>query len=482
MSDTADVSEIDQSDGSTVESEDDDESSLDSVHLSWRMPPDESFSDWTIEILTTTTELAETEPEQKDVYHVHKCVLAVGRKKCRYFERLFQNPQFSESESRTSTIHLNSSAAAAFPSMLDYIYSPIRKLEINTENATALYFLGQYFENPPLRWQAVKFRQEDLSVTNIGSYYAQAKLFKQETFVGKIIKFCFENLEKITPDSDLIEVSDVEFWSKIVALTRGHEGSSQWFYNSKHLSRLLGNFISLHKDHFDATTFALFTDPACIVEIDESVAVALLQVEALLFPESKTCVNLSSLQRRCIEALARGWETIAARKLDLDLCGLNPILFRCTFKEALFSARRRLWMEKVKVQWRDKFDYKVDSRTLATRVLVSGAGSEEANGVYTARGSWCFNGLVFRKRMADENGGDVEIFLEGKNNDPSDILYWWICRNESENTSARWLYEQPMELENQFIPPCEGWECAHDGLLPAPTLTILWDDDFYKDT
>ena len=80
MSDTADVSEIDQSDGSTVESEDDDESSLDSVHLSWRMPPDESFSDWTIEILTTTTELAETEPEQKDVYHVHKCVLAVGRK------------------------------------------------------------------------------------------------------------------------------------------------------------------------------------------------------------------------------------------------------------------------------------------------------------------------------------------------------------------------------------------------------------------
>ena len=116
MSGTSVHPAIDQSDNAVDHKEESSPPppSLDSGHLSWRIPPEESFSDWTIKIVKTTESSTEAVPEQKDVYHVHKCVLAVGPKMCRYFERLFQNPQFSECESRTSTIQLCSSVAAAF--------------------------------------------------------------------------------------------------------------------------------------------------------------------------------------------------------------------------------------------------------------------------------------------------------------------------------------------------------------------------------
>ena len=51
-----------------------------------------------------------------------------------------------------------------------------------------------------------------------------------------------------------------------------------------------------------------------------------------------------------------------------------------------------------------------------------------------------------------------------------------------ENTNIRWFYEQPMTVTNKFIPLLEGWEKSYDGLLPVPTLTVLWDDDANQDT
>ena len=229
----------------------------------------------------------------------------------------------------------------------------------------------------------------------------------------------------------------------------------------------------------EATAFARFTDPACFVEIDESVAVELLQVEALLFPETKTAVNLSSLQDRCVEALARDWKSIDVPELELDLCDLNPILFRCTFEKAMASAQRRLWMEQVKVRMGD--------RKLPSQILVSGAGSEEANGVYAVQSAWCNDGLMFVKQTADENEGNYEICLASKAEETSGNLYWWIHWWTSqamteENTNIRWFYEQPMTVTNKFIPLLEGWEKSYDGLLPVPTLTVLWDDDANQET
>jgi hypothetical protein len=471
MSDTNLLPEIDQNDNNTAEDEDDSSRpppSLHSGHLNWRMPPEESFSDWTIEIITTKP--AEALLEQKDVYHVHKNVLAVGPKKCVYFERLFQNKQFSECEARTSKIELNTSAAAAFPCMLDYMYSPEHKLEIDTKNATALYFLGQYFENLCLRWQAAQFRQEDLSTANCGIYFAQAQLFKEEKLLERIAKFCFENLECITPDSDLIELSDMELWSKLFEWTRGDAGSSRWFYKSKHLSCLFGKYISLHKDDLDATTFTRFTAPACMVEIDKSAAVTLLQVEALLFPESKTSDDLSTLQTRCVEALARAWESIDVPKLEHDLSGLNPILFRCAFAKALATAKLHLWLENAKFEVENQVLPR--KQDLPSRILVSGAGSEEVNGIYTVlMDSWYNDALMFHKRAHDGNGG-FEISLI---DDLDDNVFWSIERYPTT------LYRKPIPTQdNQLLPPRQGWLWVH-GLLPAPTLTYLRDGDADQD-
>ena len=461
MSDANQLPEIDQKDNSSMEDEDDSSRpppSLDSGHLNWRMAPEESFSDWTIEI--STTESSQILLEQKDVYHVHKTVLAVGPKKCLYFERLFQNQQFSERETRTSKIQLNTSAATAFPCMLDHMYSPEHKLEIDTQNATALNSLGQYFGNHCLRWQAEQFRQNDLSIKSCGIYYAQAQLFKDVNFLERIAKFCFENLACITPDSDLIELSDMELWSKLFEWNRGDEGSSQWFYNCKHLSCLFGKYISLHEDHLDATTFTRLTSPACMVEIDNSAAVALLRAEALLFPDSKTSGDLSTLQTRCVEALVRAWESIDVPKLEHDLSGLNPILFCCTFTQTLTAAKLRLWVDQVKV---------VEGiQELPSRILVSGAGSEEVNGFYTVGlDEWYNNCLVFSKRASDGKKGRFEISLW---DDLDDNMFWSIAR------CSDLLYIQPEPiLDNQRLPPCRGWLKSDHGLLPAPTLSFLRD-------
>lgn len=103
--------------------------SLKSGHLSWRMPPEESYSDWTIEIVddskrnnTKETKDDKAHKEISRIYHVHKVTLAVGPKKSLYFERLFRymstNATIS-TKTKTSRIKLHAAAARAMPCFLD---------------------------------------------------------------------------------------------------------------------------------------------------------------------------------------------------------------------------------------------------------------------------------------------------------------------------------------------------------------------------
>lgn len=133
--------------------------------LDWRMDPAQSHSDWTIKITHEGETLC-------DIYHVHKCVIAVGAKRSEYFATLFGSQlPLRETANNTSNIELHKVAATAFPVLLDFMYSCKDKLQITTENSTALYYLAQYFQIKRLRWEARQFWQIDLSLENAGVYY-----------------------------------------------------------------------------------------------------------------------------------------------------------------------------------------------------------------------------------------------------------------------------------------------------------------------
>ena len=165
-------------DNSWVESDDDDNDSTSEQLALWRRDPEESFSDWTIEIsykiepantiedsdeyqvqadgrddekVSTNDERGHPHDEKQesktkdgmahnlerssahrrmkgvetitDTYHVHRCILASGTRKSGYFARLFRSGgRFAESKSRRSRISMDRLAAKYFPTLLDYIY------------------------------------------------------------------------------------------------------------------------------------------------------------------------------------------------------------------------------------------------------------------------------------------------------------------------------------------------------------------------
>jgi hypothetical protein len=114
---------------------------LQQTTLTWRLEPEESFSDWKIEVTTVKDALLkipqDVEPAAKrprndyqneleaatvEVYHVHKHMLGAGPRSSLYFARMFRS-QMSETNTSTSKIELDDAAAKAFPLMLDYMYS-----------------------------------------------------------------------------------------------------------------------------------------------------------------------------------------------------------------------------------------------------------------------------------------------------------------------------------------------------------------------
>jgi hypothetical protein len=199
--------------------------------LCWRMDPSESHSDWTVEIVSKSGGGTKV-----DKYHCHKSILAVGPR-CRsdYFAQLFQNgDRFAEGQSNTSRIELEVLAAEAFPVLLDFMY----RLHINSENAAALHYLGQYFGIRRLRWEARQFWTSDLTILNSGKYFVHARIFQDDKLLTSISKMCAENILQIPQTSSLPKVSNADFWLGVLH----HETRMRDAAVSRHMSELIVEF------------------------------------------------------------------------------------------------------------------------------------------------------------------------------------------------------------------------------------------------
>ena len=125
--------------------------------LAWRLAMDKNFSDWTIKVTMEGGGAEQT-------YHVHRLPLALGPRKCGYFESLFNSSRFRECNERTTQVTLSKEDAAAFPSFLDYLYAPLSECYkvISSENALALQRLACYFMVPKLKESVYEFISRDI--------------------------------------------------------------------------------------------------------------------------------------------------------------------------------------------------------------------------------------------------------------------------------------------------------------------------------
>jgi len=111
--------------------------------LDWRMDPQDSHSDYTLEV--------EQEDGTVDTYHVHKVILGFGDRDSVYFAGVFAS-QTAESNSNKSRLSASKSAADAFPLLLDHMYGLEQdETALTIGNAAPIYHMADYLEGETLQ-------------------------------------------------------------------------------------------------------------------------------------------------------------------------------------------------------------------------------------------------------------------------------------------------------------------------------------------
>ena len=175
--------------------------------LSWRLEPEESFSDWKVVIkvsqisssdASSSRKRAFQELEDGKTYNIHKCVLGLGERKSEYFAAIFKTKvDLLESRNNTSEIQLDPEAAEVFPIMLDFIYGlSDESIQVNPEDAMPLYHLGNYFRVPKLLSALEAFLQKDSA--NFHLYMEAASTYNLEKPLELLVKVCAENFSEKT--------------------------------------------------------------------------------------------------------------------------------------------------------------------------------------------------------------------------------------------------------------------------------------------
>ena len=158
-----------------------------SHQLSWRDDPERSLSDWTIVVRCSVTGASET-------FHVHKAMLAAGARPSEYFKSVFIGGAsgMREGSTKTTTLELENSAAAAFPDYLDFVYTGI--LRATSGLATALLHLAGYLRCRKLHNEVTEFMQTDLCDDNAALYLAEAERYSLEKVAAAALPVCAASL------------------------------------------------------------------------------------------------------------------------------------------------------------------------------------------------------------------------------------------------------------------------------------------------
>lgn len=218
-----------------------------------------------------------------------------------------------------------------------------RPLQICTENATALRWLGDYFEVTQLRWDARQFILKNISVDNVGIYYQHSAQLHEECVLKAVQTFTGKHILDIQLDNQIVLSAAPTFWADVLALNVSNPVSKTL---SLHVSRIVATTASLHSEELSRETFNSLTGESVIPQVSSCVALSLCKVDDLLKlnePEENNGTNLDSvsLQTRCADALAETWRNFAVKDNVESLVSRQPTFLVNLLLQSLEDAREK---------------------------------------------------------------------------------------------------------------------------------------------
>jgi len=268
--------------------------------LTWRLDPSESMSDWTLRVYNKGTKTT-------DEYHVHKNILAVGKRRSEYFVNIFRQRGRNSTDDPVSEVVLVNRAAVAVPVLLDYMYtSNEAALQLTSDVAPGLRFLSQFFGVRQLFDRVMRFIQRDLSLKTMVAYYRASRELEDKKISNLVVKHCARNIQLIDTNHELIQVIDPELFSKVLSSPGLDE-------RKMHVSLLVTKYCQLHRDHLNSETFLAITHESNLPVVHHTAAISLMGIEAdLVVPTSIASMmgSMTDLQERCIKGLSAHWREL----------------------------------------------------------------------------------------------------------------------------------------------------------------------------
>mmetsp|Transcript_7471 Transcript_7471/g.18692 ORF Transcript_7471/g.18692 Transcript_7471/m.18692 type:complete len:526 (+) Transcript_7471:200-1777(+) len=409
-------------------------------------------------------------------YSVHRSSLGVHSD---YFEKIFLGG-FSESRQGESNIHLPAPTVTLedFEIVLEYCYTGM--VDLNARHIISVLNLGDYFGIETLKSKAENFIQSQLHATSshfhggakeksicLALYYHQAQIMAMYDLQEAILHVCSKEPQLFTKDYALANIPNIDLWCRLWEIRTMHpDVESQLKTTVKNWSENLAYFFEKDPSLVTLDRFHTLTHTDSLPNISPKVAILLMEQEQRVYFEAmKTNPNLvnsqgadeclTSLQTRCIQALydtqSGGWHF-----------GIDSNLIRGRLRKLPPIVMESILLKSIEFE---------QSGQNFPHPVVSGAGSELVNGIYTMSG-WFQNAMKFSKRVMFR-GESRELVIyryEGE---------WWISLipQESEEPgndddidiycvapSDEWDEECP-------FPPPKGWTDAR-GALPLPQVRL----------
>ena len=290
--------------------------------LSWRLDPDDSLSDWTLRVSSFEEPTSKNRcnarfasnnkgfpllSAQKSgtvkTYFVHRTNLAVGPRRSEYFANVFKEKtkdmRDDESSigagSNVTRIELMPSAAACFPTMLDYLYgAPGAPLDVSTKTAIALRHLASSFGIKSLFNETSNFIQKDLNPETAAFYMLEARKFKNEKVATKA-------LSTIAKDFKVVKLTALSSLPPqyILDIIQSDHFKSHGI-NSEVFSSKIAAYCRCRHEEITLPVLEAFTDSELMPTISEEESLYYLEFLVAL-DGTEELSNSTSLYARCLE-------------------------------------------------------------------------------------------------------------------------------------------------------------------------------------
>ena len=439
----------------------------------WTKAPDEEadFADWKIDVKvkvhkgTTASNATTTTTAVTDVvvsYSAHRLRLEL---KSDYFKSIFRMDGFYESHQNSSTIELPSPAVTLkhFETLLDYFYTG--KLALDSSNAVAMVYFGDYFGMNSLKARARTFIEKsiaDSSTSNpnkasemLAAYYQDAESIALEDVQKAIVATCAGRPTVLSKDTALSKMPyALQFWRLVWSARTKHSNES--VSTTKEWSVNLAHFIELHFNIIDEEIFCEFTKIDSLLIVSPEAAVILMEQEQRLCTSEindSDGGDLTCLQQRCTEALydrkTGEWQVSNDNALmQGKLRNLSPTVLESLLLRAMESKKPR-----------DELC-----------IEVCGAGVESANGVYVHSGS--HDGKPFFTRRGTYNGEGRTYALYSFASNRYYISV--IPEGEEVGTPFGTVFYAVYAPKLTLLPLLSGWLAPENDNAPAPTLRLKY--------